>query len=308
MSFAFTNDILVYEVNIMAIVEPPFEGNEMLPKDTFSKDVVLITGGGTGLGKAIALAFARTGASVAIASRKKEHLDSGIEALQKISTRCVAVECDIREPEQIENAFNLIEKSLGPVSILVNNAAANFPVPAENMSPNAWKTVTDIVLNGTFYCCREYAERRIRNKIGGSILNIGATYSWTGGPGTCHSAAAKAGVTNLTKSLAVEWAPDNIRVNCLVPGMFLHDDHPAAMKDAFGNAGDREKDAASRIPAGRTGRLHELGWAAIYLCSPFAAYISGHSLVIDGANWLRRGLVMPQFEPVRESIPSRANK
>lgn len=146
-------------------------------------------------------------------------------------------------------------------------------------------------------------QRRIRpprHRAGspGAVLNIGATYAWTGGPGTAHSAAAKAGVTNLTQSLAVEWASRGIRVNCLAPGLFPHDDLPPVLRARR----DPETDA-KRIPGGRVGQPHELGWAATYLCSPYAAYLTGHTLVLDGANWLRRGLTMPEFVPIEEQFP-----
>ena len=153
------------------------------------------------------------------------------------------------------------------------------------------------MLDGTFFCSTEFARRRIAAGEGGAVLNIGATYSWTGGPGTAHSAAAKAGVTNLTQSLAVEWAPHGIRVNCLAPGLFPHDDLPPRLR-----RGRTEADDARRVPAGRVGRPHELGWAATYLCSPYATYLSGHTLVLDGANWLRRGLRMPAFVPVADQL------
>ena len=157
--------------------------------------------------------------------------------------------------------------------------------------------VTGIVLDGTFLCSTEFARRAISRGATGAILNIGATYSWTGGPGTAHSAAAKAAITNLTQSLAVEWAPHGIRVNCLAPGHFPHDDHTPAMRAGRPNGCRAD---GRTIPAGRVGRVHELGWAATYLCSPYAAYLTGHTLVLDGANWLRRGLRMPEFVPVRE--------
>lgn len=290
----------------MPLADPPQKGQSMLPPDTFAGQTVLITGGGTGLGSAMAQEFARAGAKIAIASRKAEHLEAGKAVIEAMVGEAVAVACDIRDPDQIAAAFDQVEQAFGPVTVLVNNAAANFPVAAENMSPNAWRTVTDIVLDGTFFCSREFAQRRLADGGGGAILNIGATYSWTGGPGTAHSAAAKAAVTNLTQSLAVEWAPDNIRVNCLAPGLFLHDDHPDALTHGMKEgAGRASNNPGGRIPAGRTGRLHELGWAATYLCSPYAAYITGHTLVVDGANWLRRSLVMPEFTPVRDTIATR---
>jgi NAD(P)-dependent dehydrogenase (short-subunit alcohol dehydrogenase family) len=269
-------------------------GTNFLPRDTFAGQTVVITGGGTGLGKAIAVEFARAGANVGILSRKSEHLERGIMAVEAVGGRAIGASADIREPEQIATAFDAIEKELGPIRVLVNNAAGNFPSPAEQISPNGWRSVTQIVLDGTFFCSREFAQRRIATKDGGSILNIVATYAWTGGPATAHSAAAKAGVVNLTQSLAVEWAPDNIRVNSIAPGRFVHDDMPPYMTAGEG------ADPGRNIPAGRTGELHELGWAATFLCSPFASYITGHTLVVDGANWLRRSPYMPEFTPVRE--------
>jgi NAD(P)-dependent dehydrogenase (short-subunit alcohol dehydrogenase family) len=204
---------------------------------------------------------------------------------------------DVRDPEAIASAFDDIESRCGPVDVLVNNAAGNFPVLAERMSPNAWRAVTQIVLDGTFFCSTELARRAIAAGREAVILNIGATYSWTGGPSTAHSAAAKAGVTNLTMSLAVEWASHGIRVNCLAPGLFPHDDLPEVLQ----RGRSPERDDAS-VPAGRVGRPHELGWAATYMCSPYAAYLTGHTLVLDGANWLRRSLRMPPFVPVAEQL------
>ena len=189
-----------------------------LPAGTFDGVAVFVTGAGTGLGKAIAAEFARLGAAIVIASRKPEHLDAGRAAIEAIGARVLTVACDIRDAEQIAAAFDTAEAEVGLPGVLVNNAAANFPVPAEDMSPNAWRTVVDITLNGTFFCAREFGRRHIAAGTPGSIINIGASYAWTGGPGFVHSAAAKAGVKNLTESLAVEWAPYGIQVNGLVPG------------------------------------------------------------------------------------------
>ena len=287
----------------MPLREPPALGVSMLPEKTFAGDVVVVTGGGTGIGRAISVEFARLGAAVAIASRKEEHRASGVAAVNEAGGRGFGVAVDVRDPEAIKTAFDAIEGELGPVTHLINNAAGNFPVAAEAISPNGWRSVEQIVLDGTFFCSSEFARRRIAAGAGGSILNIGASYAWTGGPGTAHSAAAKAGVWSLTMSLAVEWAPDDIRVNGLVPGLFPTDDHPEAMRAI--PVGQSETERAGRIPAGRLGRLRELGWAATYLCSPFASYLTGHWLVLDGANWLRRNVVMPEFTPVRDTLPKR---
>ena len=188
-------------------------------------------------------------------------------------------------------AFDAVEAELGLPSVLVNNAAGNFPVPAEDLSPNGWRTVVEIVLNGTFYCSREFGRRHIAAGTPGSIVNIGASYAWTGGPGFAHSAAAKAGVKNLTETLAVEWAPYGIRVNCLVPGLFPHQDEAADIR----GVPERGQSEDARSPAGRVGRPRELGWAATFLASPYAAYVSGATLAVDGANWQRRAMLMPEF-------------
>jgi NAD(P)-dependent dehydrogenase (short-subunit alcohol dehydrogenase family) len=282
----------------MALQAPPPLGARMLPADTFKGRTVYVTGGGTGLGKAMAVEFARAGADVAIASRDPDHRAAGVAAVEAAGGRGFGTAVDVRSLESIVKSFDETEQALGrSISILINNAAGNFAVPAERMSVNAWNSVINIVLNGTFYCSTEFARRLIDRKEGGAILNIGATYVWTGGPVASHSAAAKAGVTSLTQSLAVEWAPDNIRVNCLAPGLFPAPDRSEQIRSMKGG----QPRGAETIPAGRVGEAHELGWAATYMCSPFASYLTGHTLVLDGGNWLRRyGLGMPEFEPVRD--------
>jgi NAD(P)-dependent dehydrogenase (short-subunit alcohol dehydrogenase family) len=272
----------------------------MLPPGTYAGRVVAVTGGGTGLGKAIAVEFARLGAAVAVLSRKAENRQAGIAAIEAVGAKAAGFDVDVRDPDAIATAFDAIEAALGPVDVLVNNAAGNFPQPAENISPRGWRAVTDIVLDGTFFASTEFARRAQSSARPGAVLNIAATYAWTGGPGTAHSAAAKAGVVNLTQSLAVEWAPDGIRVNGLAPGLFPHDDLPAAM---IADTPEGLASLARTVPGGRVGLPHELGWAATYLCSPYAAYLTGHTMVLDGANWLRRGLRMADFTPVRDQFP-----
>jgi NAD(P)-dependent dehydrogenase (short-subunit alcohol dehydrogenase family) len=166
------------------------------------------------------------------------------------------------------------------------------------MSPNAWRTVVDITLNGTFFCAREFCRRHLVAGTPGSIINVGASYAWTGGPGFVHSAAAKAGVKNLTESLAVEWGPYGIQVNGLVPGLFPHEDMTA---DIRGNL-DRTDEKNRCQPALRVGERQELGWAATFLASPYARFISGHTLVVDGANWQRRTLTNPPVVTVRDQM------
>ena len=284
--------------DIVGLPKPPAPGATALVPGTFDGVTVVVTGGGTGLGKAIASEFARLGANLAVLSRKPEHLAAAGEALSDLGAPGLTAECDIRDAESISAAFDAIEDYFGLPGVLVNNAAANFPSPAEDLSPNAWRTVVDITLNGTFLMCREYGRRLLAAGAPGSIVNIGATYAWTGGPGFAHSAAAKAGVKNLTESLAVEWGPYGIQVNCLVPGLMPHEDMTA---DIQGNlAATSDKDVCQ--PAMRVGQRQELGWAATFLASPYARFISGHTLVVDGANWQRRALTNPPVGTTRDQM------
>ena len=282
----------------------PARGIRMLPEGAFAGEVAIVTGGGSGLGKAIACEFGRLGGAVAIASRDPAKQARGVAAVEEAGGRALGVMLDVRDPAAVAACFDEVEAAFGPVTQLVNNAAGNIAGGSEDFSLNAWRAVTGIVLDGTWICSTEFARRRIADGIGGSILNIGATYAWTGGPGTSPSAAAKAAVTNLTQTLAVEWAPYDIRVNCLVPGLFPHDDRAEHLR--FVDQGRNDLD--NRQPALRVGQPHELGWAAAYLCSDYAAFCSGHAFVLNGANWLRRSLRMPEFEPVRSWLPPRRQK
>jgi NAD(P)-dependent dehydrogenase (short-subunit alcohol dehydrogenase family) len=278
--------------------QPPPVGDTALKPGTYDDITVVVTGGGTGLGKAIASEFARLGAAIVITSRKEEHLEAGREAIEKIGGEVLTVACDIRDPDSIAAAFDAAEERFGLPQVLVNNAAANFPVPAEDMSPNAWRTVVDITLNGTYFVTREFGRRHLAIGAPGSIINVGASYAWTGGPGFAHSAAAKAGVKNLTETLAVEWGPYGIQVNGLVPGLFPHED---MTDDIQGNL-SRTSDKDVCQPALRVGQRQELGWAATFLASPYARFISGHTLVVDGANWQRRLLTNPPVVTVRDQM------
>jgi NAD(P)-dependent dehydrogenase (short-subunit alcohol dehydrogenase family) len=277
---------------------PPETGESALKPGTYDGVTVVVTGGGTGLGKGIAAEFARLGASIVITSRKEEHLDAGREAMEALGAPVLAHPCDIRDPESIAAMFDAVEARFGLPQVLVNNAAANFPVPAEDMSPNAWRTVIDITLNGTFFVTREFGRRHLAAGSPASIINVGASYAWTGGPGFAHSAAAKAGIKNMTETLAVEWGPYGIQVNGLVPGLFPHEDMTA---DIQGNL-KRTNDKDICQPALRVGQRQELGWAATFLASPYARFISGHTLVVDGANWQRRLLTNPPVVTVRDQM------
>ena len=277
---------------------PPPAGDTALRPGTFDGSTVLVTGGGTGLGKAIASEFARLGAAIVIASRSADHLEAGRAAMEELGAPVATAACDIRDPAAVAAAFDAAESAFGLPDVLVNNAAANFPVPAEDMSPNAWRAVVDITLNGTFNCTRELGRRHLAAGTPASVINIGASYAWTGGPGFAHSAAAKAGVKSLTESLAVEWGPYGIQVNCLVPGLFPHEDMTSDIRSSL----DRTSDKDICQPALRVGERQELGWAATFLASPYGRFISGHTLVVDGANWLRRTMTSPPVVTVRDQM------
>lgn len=283
---------------VIGLPAPPPDGASALPDGTYAGTTVFVTGGGTGLGKAIATEFGRLGARLVVASRSTDHLDAARAMFDDIGVEGIVVTCDIRDADAIATAFDAAADAFGLPGVLVNNAAANFPVPAEDMSPNAWRTVVDITLTGTYLCSREFARRHLAVRTPGSIVNVGASYAWTGGPGFAHSAAAKAGVKNLTETLAVEWGPYGIQVNGLVPGLFPHEDMTA---DIVANLADVPS-TDDRQPAMRAGERRELGWAATFLASPYARFISGHTLVVDGANWQRRSLVNPSVVPVRTQM------
>jgi NAD(P)-dependent dehydrogenase (short-subunit alcohol dehydrogenase family) len=278
--------------------DPPPLGASALPAGTFEGSTVLVTGAGTGLGKAIAGEFGRLGANLVIASRKQEHLDAGRAAMEELGAPVEVVACDIRDPEQIAAAFDAAEAAFGLPDVLINNAAANFPVPSEDMSPNAWRTVVDITLNGTFFVTREFARRHIAAGTPGSVVDVGASYAWTGGPGFAHSAAAKAGVKNMVETLAVEWGPYGIQVNGLVPGLFPHEDMTADIQANLARADEKHR----RQPAMRYGQVREIGWAATFLASPYARFSSGCTLVVDGANWQRRTLTNDPVVTIREQM------
>jgi NAD(P)-dependent dehydrogenase (short-subunit alcohol dehydrogenase family) len=203
-----------------------------------------------------------------------------------LGERALALECDVRQAEQVEAAFAAVEEALGGVTTLVNNAAGNFVVQAEELSPNGWRAVVGIVLDGTFLCSREFARRTIARGGGGQIVNMVATYAWTGGPGTVHSAAAKAGVVNLTRTLAVEWARHRIRVNALAPGPI---DTPQAAEKLWPTDEIRAA-LLAKIPAGRFGRPEEVTNACAYLVSDYADYVTGEVLTLDGGSWLEKGM------------------
>ncbi|MGH9456259.1 MAG: SDR family oxidoreductase [Thermoanaerobaculia bacterium] len=257
----------------------------MLPQGTFDGRVALITGGGTGIGFAIASHLAGLGARVLLASRSREHLDPAAERIRAATGRADAAagyELDVRDPEGVEETIRRAVAEHGGIDILVNNAAGNFVIKAEELSPKGWNAVVGIVLNGTFYCSAAAGRAMIAAGRGGAILNVIANYAWTGAPGVVHSASAKAGVLAMTQTLAVEWARHKIRVNAIAPG-------PVNTEGAATKLFPDERIAEGirkTIPLRRFAELEEVANAAAYLLSDYAAYVTGASFVIDGGQWL----------------------
>jgi NAD(P)-dependent dehydrogenase (short-subunit alcohol dehydrogenase family) len=256
----------------------------MLPGGSLAGRVALVTGGGTGLGKAMALELSRLGAAVAVLGRRREPLE---QTVGELSPPGLAVPADVRDPDAVAAAFDAVEEELGPVTTIVNNAAGNFVVNAEDLSPNGWRAVVGIVLDGTFFCSRELARRVIArgDDRGAQIVNLVATYAWTGGPGTVHSAAAKAGVVSLTRTLAVEWAPHGIRVNAIAPGVV---DTEQAREQLWADD-DVRRTLLANVPLGRFGREDDVANACAYLVSDYSGYVTGEVLTIDGGAWLEKG-------------------
>jgi NAD(P)-dependent dehydrogenase (short-subunit alcohol dehydrogenase family) len=255
--------------------------------------VALVTGGGTGLGLAIAQRLAGAGFDLVLASRSADHLEAGARALATTGRTVERVPTDVREPAEVERLFDRTRTVFGRLDVLVNNAAGNFVVPAERLTPNGWRAVVGIVLDGTFFCCRA-AFPLLRAAPNPSIVNISASYAWMAGPGTVHSAAAKAGVLALTRTLAVEWAAHRIRVNAVAPGPIRTD---GTDRQLWADPTLRDRIAAG-IPLGRFGTPEEVARAVEFLVAAESAYITGQVLTVDGGQWLGRG-VMPLIEGER---------
>jgi peroxisomal 2,4-dienoyl-CoA reductase len=241
--------------------------------------VALITGGGTGICRGIALAFARHGCHVAITSRKPEHLEPTRDELRAIGVRAVAVAADVRDPAAVNTAISTTVSELGRLDIVVNGAAGNFICLAENLSPNGFGTVVDIDLKGTFNTCR--AALPALKARGGSIVNISATLHYGGTAAQAHVSAAKAGIDALTRTLAVEWGAYGVRVNGIAPGAIDGTEGVERLLPGALRTGAREAN-----PLRRLGTIDDIAHAALFLCSDGAAYINGAILVVDGGQWL----------------------
>ena len=260
--------------------------DKMLRDDALKGKVIVVTGGGSGLGKDMTKYFLELGAKVAITSRDLDKLKNTAAELEiQTGGTCLPIQCDVRHYEEVENMLQETLKAFGKVDILLNNAAGNFISPTERLSSNAFDTIIDIVLKGTKNCTLAFGKHWIDSKQASStVLNIVTTYAWTGSAYVVPSATAKAGVLAMTKSLAVEWAKYGIRTNAIAPG-------PFPTKGAWDRLlpGDlAEKfDMAKKVPLKRVGDHQELANLAAYLVSDFSAYINGEVVVIDGGEWLK---------------------
>ena len=257
----------------------------MLKENSLENKVILVTGGGSGLGKSMVKYFLELGANVVITSRREELLiEVAKEFNSKHNSEVFPIACDVRKIDEVENVINESYKKFGKVDCLVNNAAGNFISPTERLSTRAFDAVIDIVLKGTINFTLTLGKKWIKDKSDGNVLNIVTTYSWTGSGYVVPSACAKAGVLSMTRSLAVEWAKYKIRSNAIAPGPFPTKGAwerllPGDLKEKF--------DPSKKVPVGRVGEHQELSNLAAYLLSDYSSYINGEVITIDGAEWLK---------------------
>lgn len=248
----------------------------------FKGKVMIVTGGSNGMGKYMAKKFADEGANVIITGRNSERLQV---AKEEIGENATIFQMDVRDVESVQHMVNFVDEKFGRIDGLVNNAAGNFIVHAEDLSPNGWKSVIDIVLNGTFYCSSAVGKYWIENKQKGTILNMLATYAWDAGAGVIHSAAAKAGVMSLTRTLAVEWGTQyGIRVNGIAPGPIER----TGGADKLWESEEAAKRTLASIPLGRIGKPEEVAELAAFIMSEKAAFMNGEIVTLDGGQWLNK--------------------
>ncbi|SPR93702.1 2,4-dienoyl-CoA reductase [Bacillus altitudinis] len=250
-----------------------------------TKQTVIVTGGSSGMGKAMATHLALGGWNVLITGRTEETLETTANEIKQQGGSIAYFQMDVRYPEDADQMVKFAVDTFGDVDAIINNAAGNFLVPTEKLSPNGWKAVIDIVLNGTFFCSHAVGNYWIRQKKSGSMINMVATYAWGAGVGVAHSAAAKAGVLSLTRTLAVEWGKQyRIRVNAIAPGPIER----TGGADKLWESEEAAQRTLDSVPLGRLGTPEEIAELASFLLSEHASYINGDCITMDGGQWLNQ--------------------
>jgi NAD(P)-dependent dehydrogenase (short-subunit alcohol dehydrogenase family) len=257
---------------------PP--STDIFTEDLLAGETALVTGGGTGIGREISLAFADHGADVAIASRSMDHLEPVAEELEDRGADACATTVDVREPDRVEEMVDTVLAELGDISILINNAGANFLCPAEELSTNGWRSVVGTILDGTAYCTFAVGEH-MRERGGGVVLSMGATNSVRGAPYHAHSGAGKAGIHNLMQSVAVEWADYGIRANTIAPGVIETEGISEVMPDEM-----KDRIVEGDLAADRLGTPADCVPLTLFLASDAAAYVTGGYFTVDGGQLL----------------------
>jgi NAD(P)-dependent dehydrogenase (short-subunit alcohol dehydrogenase family) len=249
------------------------------------KQTVIITGGSNGMGKYMAKYFLEKGSNVVITGRNEERLQSVKEDFTALEGEIEVFQMDVREQEHAEAMVKFTVEKFGKIDVLINNAAGNFICPVEKMTPNGWKSVIDIVLNGTFLCSHAVGNHWIAGKHKGSIINMVATYAWNAGAGVAHSAAAKAGVLSLTRTLAVEWGHKyGIRTNAIAPGPIER----TGGAEKLWISEEAAKRTIESVPLKRLGTPEEIAGLAYFISSEQAAYMNGECITLDGGQWLNQ--------------------
>lgn len=274
---------------------------KMLRDNALEGKTIVVTGGGSGLGKSMTQYFLELGAQVAITSRNLEKLEkTARELMEETGGVCLALQCDVRHYDQVTSMRDQVIEKFGKADILLNNAAGNFISPTERLSANAFDTIIDIVLKGTKNCTMAFGKHWIETKQQNtSVLNIVTTYAWTGSAYVVPSATAKAGVLAMTRSLAVEWAKYGMRFNAIAPGPFPTKGAwdrllPGELKEKF--------DLAKKVPLKRVGEHQELANLAAYMVSDFSAYLNGEVITIDGGEWLKGAGQFNLLEAIPEEM------
>jgi len=250
----------------------------MIPEVFSVRDkVTIVTGGGTGIGKAIAVRFAEAGAPVAIASRKLENLETVAREITDAGGQALAIQCDVRDPDDVKRVVDATVERFGRLDVLVNNHGASFRAPVSQITPNGWDAIVGINLKGTFLFSQAAAEV-MRGQGGGAIVNISSTAGTHGAPSMSHYGAAKAGVVNFTTSFAVEVAPSGIRVNCVVPGPIITE----GFLDVLKVRGEVPDELGAGMVMNRWGEVDEIAWPVMFMASEASSFMTGQSIIVNG--------------------------